>query len=304
MRMRVRSRLGGLRVAAVASLAVCAWSVSAAAQTPADVETLMTRVAARVADYYRRAQSLICLERSIVQPIRTDWVSAGVSRTVESELRIESEAIDGDGGVLPKARVTRSVRRVNGRAPRERDKTDRSGCTDPSPLSPEPLAFLLPSQRSAYRFTGLRQGKEQDRAALIVDFVSADRTSKPQLIEDERGHDDCFDWTGPLASRGKIWIDAETHEVLRVDRHIDGPVDVRVPVKLQRTHNLPPWIVIERDDQTLRYAWVKFSDPEESVLLPRSIDSVTVIRTALQSQRRSETFSEYRRFLTTGRVVK
>jgi hypothetical protein len=206
---------------------VCACCLSAAPQAPRDIEAVVAHVGERVADYRRRAQRVICVERSTVQPIQWNWTPEGFPRTVESELRVESEA--ADGGTLPEAKVIRDIRRINGRAPRERDKTDRTGCTDPNPLSPEPLAFLLSGHRDEYRFTSLRDGREKDRAALIVDFVSTNRTSRPELIEDERGHDDCFDWSGPLATRGRLWVDAQTHEVLRVDRRIDGPVDVRVP---------------------------------------------------------------------------
>jgi hypothetical protein len=99
-------------------------------------------------------------------------------------------------------------------------------------------------------------------------------------------------------------VDANTHDVLRVDRRIDGPVDVRVPPRLQRRHNLAPWVVIERDDETLRYQAVAFRDPDEVMLLPQSIESMTVVRGGLQSTRRMETFSSYRRFLTGARIVK
>ena len=124
----------------------------------------MTRVGERVAEYQRRAQSVICVEKSTVQPIQSNWAPDGFSRTVESDLRVESEAADGD--TLPKAKVIRDIRRINGRAPRERDKKDRAGCTDPNPLSPEPLAFLLPAHRDEYRFTSLRDGQgERSRGA-------------------------------------------------------------------------------------------------------------------------------------------
>ena len=69
--------------------------LSAAPQAP-DIESLMTRVGERVADYYRRAQRVICVEHSTVQPIESNWTPEGFARTVESELRVESEAADGD----------------------------------------------------------------------------------------------------------------------------------------------------------------------------------------------------------------
>jgi hypothetical protein len=293
---------GCVHIAVMGSVVACACWVSAAPQAPPGIEPLMTRVAERVAEYYRRAHSVICVERSTVQPIQSNWTPDGFSRTVESELRVESEFPDGDS--LPKAQVIRNVRRINGRAPRAQDNKDRSGCTDPNPLSPEPLIFLLPDHRDEYLFTKVAEGREKDRAALIIDFSSANRTSRPELIEDERGHDDCFDWTGPVATRGRLWVDARTHEVVRVDRRLHGPIDVRVPWKLQRSYHLPPSIVVERDDRTLRYKAVPFTDPDEILLVPESIESLTVVRSALQSTRRTETFSDYRRFLTATRIVK
>jgi hypothetical protein len=293
---------GCVRMAVTGWVIACACWISAAPQTNPGIEPLMTRVAERVAEYYRRAQRVICVERSTVQPIQSNWTPDGFARTVESELRIESEF--ADVASPPTVRVIRAVRRINGRAPRAQDDKDRSGCTDPNPLSLEPLTFLLPDHRDDYVFTNVAEGREKDRAALIVDFTSANRNSRPELIEDERGHHDCFDWTGPIATRGRLWVDARTHEVLRIDRRLHGPIDVRVPWKLQRSHNLPPSIVVERDDLTLRFRAVTFSDPDEVLLVPESSESLTVVRGTLQSTRRTETFSDYRRFLTASRIVK
>lgn len=289
--------------ALIASAVVCAsWViVFAVPQTAPDIETLMARVGERVADYYRRAQSVVCVERSTVQPIQWNWTPEGLARTVESELRVEFEAVDG---TLEEPKLIRNIRRINGRAPRERDKTDRTGCTDPDVASSEPLAFLLPAHRDQHRFTSVRAGREQGRAALIIDFMSTNHASRPELVEDERGHADCFDWSGPVATRGRVWVDAITFEVLRVDRRNTGPVDVRVPWSLQRRYQLPARVVVERDDLTVRYKAVPFSDPEEVIMLPQSLDALTVVRRGLQSIRRTGTFSGYRRFLTTGRMVK
>ena len=284
------------------ALLASGWVVrTSTAADPPDIAALVARVGERVAAYYERAQRLICIERSTVVPIGTDWSSQGFARTVESELRVEIDGADDDGTV-PAARVTRQIRRVNGREPRERDKRERAGCTDPTPLSPELLTFLLPGQRDGYRFTAVRNGRERDRAALIIDFASAQRTSRPELIEDEYGHDDCFDWKGPVAIAGRVWVDAGTHDVLRLDRRISGPTDVRVPDRLQRKYRFTPWLTIDRDDLTMRYKEVAFSEPDETILLPESIETVSVLRTGLQSTRRTQVFSGYRRFLTESRV--
>ena len=145
--------------------------------------------------------------------------------------------------------------------------------------------------------------KDRNRTAVMIDFASVDRRSNPELIEDPSGHEDCFDWSGHIASRGRIWVDAGNYDVVRVDRGLRGPVDVTVPALIQRRHHLASWVVIARDDMTIRYKTVAFSDPDEVLLLPESIDAFTVVRSGLQSTRRSQKFSDYKRFVTGGRVL-
>ena len=123
---------------AVSTLALSA-SVAALTQAAPDVDALLGRIGDRIAEYYKRAQNVICLEKSTVQPIGWNLSPDGFARVVESELHVEADAGDAEG----EAKVVREIRRVNGRAPRERDNKDRAGCTDPNPLSPEPLAFPL-----------------------------------------------------------------------------------------------------------------------------------------------------------------
>ena len=272
---------------------------AAGAQAPPEVDDLLARVGERVAEFYTRAKNVICIETSTVQGVDLNHSPVGFARTVESELRVEADSGESPG----EATIVRKVRKVNGRAPRERDRKDRAGCTDPNPLSSEPLAFLLPVHRAEYEFKLAGAGRENDRAALMIDFASLNRRSRPELMEAASGHDDCFDWSGHIASRGRIWVDAGTHDVLRVDRGLRGPVDVRVPALIQRRHHFDNWVVIVRDDTTIRYRTVAFSDPDEVLLLPESIDSFTVVRGGLQSTRRSQRFADYRRFVTGGRVL-
>jgi hypothetical protein len=298
----MRTFRSGARVAvALTAVCVCSVSLQAGRPAPVDLETLLARVGQRVVEYYRRARQVVCLERSTVQPIQSNWSPDGLARTVESELRVDFDAVDGDA--LSEAQVLREIRHINGRLPRERDKKSRVGCTDPNPLSPEPLAFLLPARRDDYRFISVQEGRERNRAALVIDFTNTVQSSRPELIEDDRGHDDCFDWRGPIATRGRVWVDAETYDVLRVDRRFAGPVDVRVPRRLQTRYFLPAWITLDREDVTMRFTPVTFTEPDEILVLPESIVTMTIARNGLQSVRRTETFSDYRRFVTAGRVI-
>jgi hypothetical protein len=296
----IRARLGVWVVSSSGALAIALVSTAADGQTNSNIEELLARVEQGIAEFYKRAQNVIYLEKSIVQPIGFNYSPEGFARTVESELRIQAEG--DDTGLEP--RVVRHARKVNGRLPRESDREDRSGCTDPELLSLEPLAFLLPAHRMEYTFTPAGFASDRNRDALLIDFASVDRNSIPQLIEDKGGHDDCFDWSGHIAIEGRVWVDARTYDVLRVDRHNRGPVDVRVPERIQHRHQLDGWVTIAREDVTTRYRTVTFSDPEDVFLVPESIDSVILVRGGLQSTRRSQTFSDYKRFVTEGRIVK
>jgi len=267
----------------------------AGAQAQPSIDELLSHVGERIAEFYKRAQHVICIEISRVQPIDLDYSTQGFARTVESELRVEAE-----GG---EARVVREARKINGRPPREKDKKNRDGCTDPNPLSDEPLAFLLPAHRSEYQFKAAGLSKDRKRPAFLIDFASINRRSNLELVEDMEGHDDCFDWSGQLASRGRVWVDAKSYDVLRIEQGVGGPVDVRVPLRIQRRHNLDTRVVIVRQDTTIRYRTVSFSDPDEELLLPESIDSLVVVSGGLQSTRRSQIYSDYRRFVTASRVI-
>jgi hypothetical protein len=299
--MRPRASIRFVLVAA--ALAGSGW-IARASDAPLrpDVRAIVTRVGERVAAYYHRAQQLICLERSTVIPIDSSWTIQGFARTVESELRVELDALDGDA--VPDPQVTRQVLRVNGREPRPRDRKDRDGCTDPTPVSPEPLAFLLPAHRDEYQFTAVRDGREGDRAALVIEFASAERVSRAELIESASGHDDCFGVKGDIAIKGRVWVDAATADVLRLEEHIAGPTDIRVSWPMQQKHQFSQWLTLDRYDFGLRYKPVLFSEPSETVLLPASSELVEVFRTGLRSTRRLEVFSDYRRFLTDTRIIK
>jgi hypothetical protein len=286
-------------VVLVTALATGLTGTRAGAQGQPGIDELLSRVGERIADFYKRAQHVICIERSSVQPIDHSFSPQGFARTVESELRVEADGGDAAG----EATVVRDVRKVNGRLPLEKDKKNRDGCTDPNPLSAEPLGFLLAAHRAEYQFKSAGIAKDRNRPVFLIDFASANRRSNLELVEDKEGHDDCFDWSGHVAARGRIWVDAKSYDVLRVERSVGGPVDVRVPLRIQRRHNLDNRVVIVREDTTIRYRTIAFTDPDEALLLPESIESLVVVSGGLQSTRRSQVYSDYRRFVGESRVV-
>jgi hypothetical protein len=62
-----------------------------------------------------------------------------------------------------------------------------------------------------------------------------------------------------------------------------------------------PGVTFDRWTLSIRYKPVTFTDPEETILLPSEIDALTMTRT--RGTRRRQTYSNYRRFVTDGRVL-
>jgi len=104
--------------------------------------------------------------------------------------------------------------------------------------------------------------------------------------------------------KGRVWVDADNYHVLRIEERMAGVADISVPMKLQRQHNLANTVVVERHDTTIRYKTIPFHDPDDTMLLPESIERLIVVRGGLESIRSRQVFTDYRRFMTGARIVK
>lgn len=285
----------------VSTPAACAFALTAALSAAGPVERpsipvdqVLARVAEAVERYYARAQSLICRESVRLQSLGADLLSdASPSRQLDYDLRVEWDpATDGDA---PEANVLRQLVKVNGRAPRPKDEP---GCMDPRAVSPEPLSMFLPKGQGDYVFTVAGAAKIDNRAAWMLDYRS--REAGPVNVTWKK---ECFSIELPGRSRGRAWVDAETGDVLRLDEHLTGMVDITLP-KEHRVVGGANFVVVERLDSSVRYRPVTFEDPAEVLMLPAFITTVTVVRNSGVPRLRTEqVFSRYQRFLTGGRIV-
>jgi hypothetical protein len=291
--MIVTSTLSRLALSAALSLLGAA---ALTAQPQSAVDGVLTRTAARIEQYFARAQSIVFFERTTVQPLRNDFGLDGFARVLESDLRVEWDPTAT--GPDAEAKVLRELRRVNGRPPRA---IDNRNCLDPNPISPEPLAFLLPAERAEYTFSLAGRGKGKQLNTLMIDFRSLEQ-GKPEMKQQPGKDESCFSINIPGRIKGRVWVDSETYEVLRIDQQLTGRVDFKVPYE-QIRKGMVDVLIIERYDTSIRYKPVTFHDPEETVLLPESIETLTIYRGA-QSHRTVQVFSNYRRFMTGGRLVK
>ncbi len=259
-----------------------------------DLAATLTRVGHQVEKYFARTRSLVCEETVQLQPLAFNLAPDGQMRQLVYELRVAWEpASDGDD-VSTEASVLRQLLAINGRPPRPKKGED---CLDPRPVSPEPLAMLLPGRRHEYTFTWAGTGHTDGRASVKLDYRAVG--AKPADIT---WRDECVSVDLPGRTRGRIWVDALTDDVLRLDEQLTGMFEFPVP-NARRSPGAPSSMMIERADSSIRYRPVTFHDPDETLMLPHSIQSLTIIRNAgVPRLRTTQQYSNYRRFLTDARI--
>ena len=277
--------------------------VQLSADQPNRVEqltALLQRAGARVEQYLARAQSIMCLEVVQLQPLTSTWSSQGFWRTVESELRLSWQP-DGDGRGATEAQTLRQLLRVNGKIPR---KDDWNNCTAPEQQTSEPqmLSLLLPSERADYQFKLSGTERVDGRAAILVDYRVVKRAEvASSMIE---GREDCVSFNLEGGMQGRIWIDAETHDVLRLDQRLSGLVDIPLPSPARRQPGAESAWTLERWDTTVRFKPVTFANPDETLVLPESLTSIRVTRgSGTPRLRTTTTYKNYQRFVTGARIV-
>lgn len=273
-----------------------------AAPDPADVgvAALLADAGARVEALFGRALSLVCTETVVMQPLDRDMGGRGLGRTVESDMHFWWDPADGDTPETG-AEARRQVRLVNNRPPRD---DDPRSCTTPEQerVETQPLSMLLPDQRRDYAFSAAGTARIDGRAAVMVDFKQVTPFSVD--VRAVEGREDCVSYDVNGGLRGRLWIDAATHDVMRLDQHLVGMFDVPLPETLVRRPGSRSYWTLERWDVSTRFGPVTFRAPDETLVLPRSSTTLRVVHGAGVPRLRTETrYSNYQRFVTGARIV-
>jgi hypothetical protein len=259
-----------------------------------DLATTLGQIGRRLEEWYTRAQNVVSKETVLIQPLRADLTPDAFPRRLAYELRVAWDPSIVDGLGEPEITVLRQPI-VSGR---QRKPDSDPGCMDPKPVSPEPLGMLRPSRLAESAFTLAGTTRVNGHPAVMIDYRGV--VSKPPVISWTK---ECVTVSLDGRSRGRIWVDAATYDVLRIDDRLASRFEFDVPREHIR-RGAAPSMVIERAETSIRYARVEFEGPRESLMLPVSIDTVTVIRgSGVQRVRITQRLSEHRRFLTEGRLL-
>jgi hypothetical protein len=279
----------------VAALLLVAVTAHGQSNAPIDLPGMLARVGERVAAYYERAQSIVCTETVQMQTMDNNFSPDPHTRRLVYELRVSWNKTS-EGDEPSDANVLRTLKTINGKAPKPGEEP---GCLDPKPVSLDPLSFLLPQHQHEYKFEYKGIGKVGNgRTGVMIEYAAAGK-EPPEVV----WHDSCVSINVPQRTRGRVWIDRFGGDVLRIDETVLGPFDIRVPEEQQRKGAVPT-MTLDRADSSIRYRTVTFTEPNEIVLLPESIELMTVIRgSGAPRVRTTQSFTGYQRFVTGSRLV-
>jgi hypothetical protein len=251
-----------------------------------ELTVILGKLAERTQEYYDRFISIICTETVNQQELKSNLAPTGRPRVTVYELSVSRDPAAKSESDF---RVGRTLQSVNGRPAR---KNQQPECTDPKTGTPEPLGFLLATNQAAYRFTLSANATGGPPGTRAVDFIEA----PPKRVRiDWNGN--CFNAEGG-GHAGRLWFDPMTFDVLQIEVRLERPFLVPMPAGY---FGLLSAIRVEKSEATLRLARVNFAQPDESALLPDSIDTLTVFRGA-PSLRTSQKLSNFRRFLSESSI--
>jgi hypothetical protein len=208
---------------------VVSLSIATGAQAPT-LETLLERMAAYLTDYETQLSSVVADERFTQRVVYTRAYTDGVPETNQEQRRLESEIgfirLPGGSGWLG----FRDVRKVNGRevarraqsvsdlltsgtnvtakarAIAEASAAHNLGTPRTTNVPTAALEIIHPRNFAAHQFE-MRGADTVGRTPVVV--IGFTETRRPPLVVNPAGQ--------PLVSRGRIWVEAATGAVWRIE---------------------------------------------------------------------------------------
>jgi hypothetical protein len=283
-------RRGSALLAACALLLLpCLYARAAAAgdDRSLDVAELVSRMSERIQSYYDRLTTVAFTESVLQEDLRPNLSVWGHPHRFDYEVIVTRQE-PKKGQRLPQIRAERKLRSMDGKPV---SKYYEQQCLDPEETYLDPLMFLLPPTRDGYGFTR-RTGAD---GPLVLDF-SENQMERTQVTWKD-SH--CFSADGGR-SVGAIWLDPETADIVRLEKKLIKPFPI---LQTSGGNMFSGIVVIEQSELSITLRPVMFQEPDETLMLPESIVTVTAVRNAEPRRRRTtQTFSNFHRFMTSGRV--
>jgi hypothetical protein len=201
--------------------------------------------------------------------------------------------------------VARTLKTLDGKPQKESDlKRSRCRDTNPRPVYRVPLDFLLPAEQSKYVFSLIGESELRGQKTLVVSVFSVARGETPTF----KIEDNCLRLTGALPMEGRLWIDPKTEEIIQISWQLENPVEGKAGAGVSMKG---PFIVFrpsrglryERNETTTQFMRLDFQNPDQTLLVPRESETLSLLRGASHPGFHSTTkYTEFKRFLTDVKV--
>jgi hypothetical protein len=294
--------LGVAYVFALSSALTCACAADAfarqaeAARADEPLHVILARVGESVGRYHAGLFGLAFTETLTLEELREDMTPKKSREFVFESVVLREDLSKEEGDYY--AETVRRLKTVDGRAAKKGDEAARFAAGTYA----EALNFLLPREQKLYEFKLAGEDNVGGRRALRVEL----------LRPGEGGPS--VEWKGnsfrvvSAPTRWTFWVDAERFDVLRVESHLEAPFEFESPrvVNAGPLGRLGPKTKFRyaRQDYAVAFRRVRLKEPEETRLVPDSVEAVTVIEGAGHPRtRRTTRFSDYRRFRSDVKVV-
>ena len=218
---------------------------------------------------------------------------AGPPRRLEYEQRVEWDATGASG--VPAVRVMRELR--SGERP-SLGPEEENACLVPEAEDDDPLSVLLPARQVEFDFRLCDVEIVDGRPVARLSFTPVEAQPGEVDCDGDCAHIELGGWYG-----GDAWVNVGSGDVLRLNEPLTRPFEVCEPIDRSRCSRR--WSRLQRDDTSTRYDRITFEDPDETLMLSRSIERNWAIkgRGFIPRHFRTQRFSNYRRFVTHRRLV-
>jgi hypothetical protein len=260
-------------------------------QDSVQLAEILQKAGERVQGYSEAVLSVVCKETSRRQELESDLKTTRKATERTYDLTI----------VHPQGRSIverRELKSIDGKAAKTGEPPDRS---DP-PAYLASLLVLLPQSQSQYAFSFAGTGDLDGRESFILDYVPATRIPPNVTWKDGQ-------FMVRSQSKGRIWIDPGTYDVLRIDTHLIESFEFKSPPITKRKG---PFVAfgpghrfkLERSDFSIRFGPTHFQEPEQTLLLPASVEILSVFEgSRVPRLRTTHSFTDYKRFTSDIMIV-
>ena len=273
----------------------------------AQLKVLLERVGERVQKYHDGMLNVAFTEIVRQQELQSDAAPKGKPKEFVYESVVINKQSAADQQNVYQT-VTRKLTSIDGKTVEPGGRVEPSGrakCgnTDPPPVYGNPLLFLLPNNQTRYSFYYEGEADLQERKTAVINVAPPPTHEPPQV----KWEGNCYYLAG-LQTKGRIWIDPNTYDVLQLQWQLAAPVVYKMSMRFVRSGLLfgfvpPRELRYEKLDTTIRFQLVTFQNPAQTLLLPMSSESMRVIKGGRPPGfLTTQSYTNYKRFLTSVQI--